>query len=411
MSSLLCCLCGVILPTGISSLGNMCARCLSQQVDLVGHLEPNGDLISCQDCGRSLFHQRWLALEPESAELLTLCVKKIKGLEKKKAGLKLVEAKFIWTEPHSRRIRVSVTVESEVLSHVVVRQSKCVEFKQVMQMCGLCQRSAMDLNWSWCVQVRQNCAGFKRTFRKLEQDLIRTGMDRHIVSVEEKANGFDLFFAGKSDCKTVLDFLKSSCPLNYSAQPTKHGSTYTYSTYIAPLNKFDLVLVPEHQKSHRVRLMLLKRVASSLKFLDVLNGEELDISAQAYWKAQSHASSSTITASSSKSKKNRSSASSTGGSASIMAVASFSPFMTRNQLIEFVVIEISGEESRGNNQDRPKLINVTLARESDFGLNDVVIFVRTHLNTLETGDYVLGYDLSCVNLTESHVEALSVSIY
>jgi nonsense-mediated mRNA decay protein 3 len=350
-------------------------------------------------------------LEPESAEFLALCVKKIKGLEKKRGNLKLVEAKFVWTEPHSRRIKVAVTVENEVFNNVIVRQGKCVEFKQTVQMCGLCQRSAMDMNWSWCVQVRQNCADFKRTFRKLEQDLIRSGMDRFIVSVEEKANGFDLYFAGKSECKTVLDFLKAHLPLNCTAQPTKHGSTYTHSTYIAPLNKLDLVLVPEHQKSHRVKLMLLKRVASSIKFIDPQTGDESDITSQTYWKAQTTTASSSMS-SSSKSKKNRSAASSTGGSASVTSVAAFTPFISRNRLIEFVVIDVSIPEMLGttnNKSEKRALYNVTVAKESDFGANDKVLYVRTHLSNLEIGDYVLGYDLSTVNLTESHIEAFGES--
>lgn len=40
--------------------------------------------------------------ELESKELLTFCIKKLKGLNK----VKLVDAGFIWTEPHSKRLKV-----------------------------------------------------------------------------------------------------------------------------------------------------------------------------------------------------------------------------------------------------------------------------------------------------------------
>ena len=36
--------------------------------------------------------------------MLALCLQKIKGLNKE---VKLVDASFIWTEPHSKRIKVS----------------------------------------------------------------------------------------------------------------------------------------------------------------------------------------------------------------------------------------------------------------------------------------------------------------
>jgi len=46
----------------------------------------------------------------ESKEMLSLCLKKIKGLNK----VKLVDATFIWTEPHSRRIKLKITIQKEV---------------------------------------------------------------------------------------------------------------------------------------------------------------------------------------------------------------------------------------------------------------------------------------------------------
>lgn len=48
----------------------------------------------------------WVYLERESRDLLTLCLKKIKGLNK----VKLIDAQFVWTEPHSRRIKIRLTI-------------------------------------------------------------------------------------------------------------------------------------------------------------------------------------------------------------------------------------------------------------------------------------------------------------
>ena len=54
----------------------------------------------------------WVHLELESPELLSLCLKKVKGLKR----VKLIDAQFIWTEPHSRRLKVKITVQKEIES-------------------------------------------------------------------------------------------------------------------------------------------------------------------------------------------------------------------------------------------------------------------------------------------------------
>lgn len=48
----------------------------------------------------------WVYCERESKEMLSLCLKKIKGLEK----VKLIDSAFLYTEPHSRRIRIRLTI-------------------------------------------------------------------------------------------------------------------------------------------------------------------------------------------------------------------------------------------------------------------------------------------------------------
>ena len=40
----------------------------------------------------------WVTAALESRELLSVCLKKLKGLNK----VRLIDAAFIWTEPHSR---------------------------------------------------------------------------------------------------------------------------------------------------------------------------------------------------------------------------------------------------------------------------------------------------------------------
>ena len=52
----------------------------------------------------------WVQVQLESKELLSVCLKRVKGLNK----VKLIDAGFIWTEPHSRQLKVKVTIQKEV---------------------------------------------------------------------------------------------------------------------------------------------------------------------------------------------------------------------------------------------------------------------------------------------------------
>ena len=53
----------------------------------------------------------WVVASWESRELLAVCLKKIKTALQR---VRLVDASFLWTEPHSKRVKVKVTVQKEV---------------------------------------------------------------------------------------------------------------------------------------------------------------------------------------------------------------------------------------------------------------------------------------------------------
>lgn len=88
-------------------------------------------LFWCRGCGR---YQRppYEHIELESREMLALCLQKIKGLNKE---VKLVDASFIWTEPHSKRIKVKLTIQKEVFHGAILQQMFVVEFVVQNQQC------------------------------------------------------------------------------------------------------------------------------------------------------------------------------------------------------------------------------------------------------------------------------------
>ena len=53
----------------------------------------------------------WLSCGRDSQELLSLCVSKLHGMNK----VRLVNAEFVWTEPHSKRLKLKLTVQKEVV--------------------------------------------------------------------------------------------------------------------------------------------------------------------------------------------------------------------------------------------------------------------------------------------------------
>lgn len=72
---------------------------------------PIASVAFCRNCERFLSPPNsWTLARPESSELLAICLKKLKGLAK----VRLTDARFIWTEPHSKRLKVAMTIQKEV---------------------------------------------------------------------------------------------------------------------------------------------------------------------------------------------------------------------------------------------------------------------------------------------------------
>lgn len=78
-------------------------------------------------------------------------MKKLKGLSK----LRLVDAGFVWTEPHSKRIKVKLTVQAEVLGGAVLQQIFTVEFTTLNQICDDCRRADAKDYWKALVCLLQ----------------------------------------------------------------------------------------------------------------------------------------------------------------------------------------------------------------------------------------------------------------
>ena len=131
----------MILPIA----ANQCSSCLAQDFDLKSILQRGpggGDIIihQCRKCRRFERNERvYEHLEIESPELLALCLKHIPALSAADPRLHLVDAMWIFTEPHSIRLKVRLTVRTEV-QNVMIQQRVAVELIQKWKQCPDCNR-------------------------------------------------------------------------------------------------------------------------------------------------------------------------------------------------------------------------------------------------------------------------------
>ncbi|AYU79695.1 hypothetical protein, conserved [Leishmania donovani] len=365
-----CCVCGLVID---SNLSNMCPNCLRAHVDITDDLQKEYILIHCPECGRYLQPPKyWARAELESRELLTICLKRIKGLNSSAGSnsnankAKLVDAKFLWTEPHSKRIKLRLTVQKEVFNNIVIQQACLVEYVVTWQQCTTCQRVATGQpQWDACVQLRQK-VNHKKTFLYLEQLILKKRLHENFIRIEGQPDGLDFFFAHKSHAMNFLEFLNKAAPVTRrdAVQLVSHDSKnntavqhFTFALDIAPLCREDLILIP--YKDYYLKslggmgpLVLVHKVFSSIVFMDPRTLRAGEITGALYWKKP------------------------------------FASLQTSRELVEFYVLECQLMPVT-NGTYQLGLVTVCLSDEVGEGREWIV---QSHLGgVLHPGDLVKGY--------------------
>jgi len=211
--TILCCVCGVPIAPNAA---NTCASCLASSVDITRGISTEATLHQCRDCKR--WHRgagKWMGCELESKELMSLCLSFVSGLRNGKSGEKaprLVDASWIWTEPHSMRLKIRLTVQKEVQHGTVLQQSFMVEYIVRNQQCVDCQAEFRQGGWKSLVQVRQRVS-HKRTFLYLEQLILKHGAHRGCLSIEAFRDGMDFYFPDKGKAARFICFLENVVPI------------------------------------------------------------------------------------------------------------------------------------------------------------------------------------------------------
>lgn len=126
----------------------MCQTCFKSQVDISEGITKQGLIHYCAKCERYL-RPPWVRLQAETPQMMSFLLGKIKGLNK----VKLVDTSFVWTEPHSKRVKLKLTIHKEVLNKFLMQKSFIIEFVEEWIQCDDCKKSFTPHLWVASVQV------------------------------------------------------------------------------------------------------------------------------------------------------------------------------------------------------------------------------------------------------------------
>lgn len=419
-----CCLCGtMILPNA----ANQCTACLAQNFDLKQMIQgKDGEPLTVHQCRQCRRYARtethYEDCEPESPQLLSICLKHIPVLVKRGHSsnrLKVVDASWIWTEPNSMRLKVRVTVRTDMES-VTIQQRVPVEYIVRWKMCTNCNREYTNRTWHALVQLRQKreAGAPRKGLAALEMALSRNrDIRKNVIKIDASRHGLDFYFLGLPQAQQFTNFLSRLAPMrtktsskmvSADAMNNTANMKHTLTCDMVPLCRDDLILVHKHSRSSLGgRIGLVTKVSSVIHVIDASPKrnhpvDAMELSADGYYK---------------------------GG-----ADKGFTVLQTSERMIRFVVLDVepcdphssSSSSSHAADHDdngsykgpssgvdkKYALADVQVARESDLGSNDEVLSCVTHLGHLiQPGDVVLGYDLvsTAANLNATIQNASSSS--
>ncbi|XGW19997.1 hypothetical protein V3C99_003652 [Haemonchus contortus] len=374
-----CCQCGLPIQPNAA---NMCSGCIRSKVDITEGIGRSATIYICKFCDRYFVPPSgWMRAELESKELLSICLKKLKPQLLK---VRLTDACFVWTEPHSKRIKVKLTIQKEVFSSTILQQTFIVEFTIHNQMCDDCRRAEAKDFWRACVQVRQK-AEFKKTLFYLEQLLLKHGAHSQCTGVKPVPTGIDFFFAKLQDARKFVDFLMTVLPCRYQyaqelvSHDTKNNTydyKHTFCVEIVHICRDNIVCMPKKVAQHlgnMSQIAICLRVSNVITLIDPSNLQMADIQATSFWRDP------------------------------------FDSLCTPKQLSEFYVLDVEvvdkldRKAGHGFVSKKHVLADVWLVRSHQVGMSDAqTLSTRTHLgHLLNPGDLVMAFDIRNCNVNNT----------
>lgn len=382
---ILCCQCGTSITPNPA---NMCVACVRTRVDITETIPKQVTIYFCRGCERYLQPPAdWVHCTLESRELLSFCLKKLKGLNR----LKLVDAGFVWTEPHSKRIKVKLTVHGEVLGGVTLQQVFIVEYTIANQMCTDCHRTEAKDYWQSLVQIRQRCDN-KKTFFYLEQLILKHKAHENTLGIKPVHEGLDFFYSTEAHARKMSDFVSNVLPvkiqqskklISHDVHSNTYNYKYTWCVEIVPLSKDSVICLPKkltQQLGGIGPLCVISRITNSVHLIHPGTAQLAEINSSLFWRHP------------------------------------FNTICAPSQLVEFVVMNMelltAKDQKRFKGQGaishKHLLADVWVVKASELGVNDNPVHTKTHLGgILKPGDSVLGYSLADANTNDTNFDKLS----
>ena len=285
-SKVICCICGIAMEANSERI---CEACVKKNIDITTGITKVASLIYCRTCER---YKRppWIKVERESQDMMNLCLSKIKGLNK----VQLIDSSFVWTEPHSKEIKVKLTIQKE-LNKSLISTSFIVTFKEDWTQCEDCKKTFTPHIWRAVVQLRQK-VNHKRTFLFLEQVILKHKAQNKALNIKEHPEGVDFYFSNRSQANSFCSFIHEFVPCQMktsrqliSVDEKSNEAEYkeTFRLEIAPVCQDDLVILNEdnYKKLGSIGPVLLcYKQIKSLKFIDPITFETLDLDNNTYWR-------------------------------------------------------------------------------------------------------------------------------
>ncbi|CAA96689.2 60S ribosomal export protein NMD3 [Caenorhabditis elegans] len=381
-----CCECGVAIEPNPA---NMCSGCLRSRVDITEGITRQCTIYMCKFCDRYFVPpSAWMRAELESKELLSICLKKLKPMLTK---VRLTDACFVWTEAHSKRIKVKITIQKEVFTNTILQQAVVVEFTVHSQLCDDCRRAEAKDFWRACVQVRQR-AEFKKTLFYLEQLLLKHSAHKECTGVKPVPTGIDFYFAKQQEARKFVDFLMTvlPCKYHYAQELVSHdtkNNTYdykhTFCVEIVPICRDNIVCLPKKQAQqygNMSQIVLCLRVSNVITLIDPNNLQLVDVQATNFWREP------------------------------------FDSLCGPKQLTEFYVLDVEPvnnferKAGHGYVSKKHELADVWLVRSDQVGMSDAQsLSARTHIgHLLSPGDLVMAFDMKNCNVNNATFDAMNI---
>ena len=303
-SKIVCCLCSAVID---ANPRGTCEACLKKSLNIKTCIPTEFELQYCKECQRFL-RPPYVKIERDSADMMKLCLSRIKSYDKK---VKIIDSNFIYTEPHSKVIKIKISIQKEVEKNIL-SQNLIIEFKEKWNLCRDCQKLQTPHTWSSCVQIRQRVP-HKKTMLYLEQIILKNKMQKSSLYFEEANDGFDFFFSTRRAGEIFSNWIATVVPSKityHKKYVSLSTSTFTYLVDVANVAKYDLFILDKdsYKKLGGIGpLLICTRLSSRTIFIDPRTFNHLYLDGNTFFKYK------------------------------------FNPFCNSNQLTEFLVLDVYEE--------------------------------------------------------------------